>query len=237
LRRETVLYQGHELPARHLRFCGPSFRDDAHFVASADREVERLAGRCGLRRENRLLDVGCGYGRLAIGLQRRYETLGRYLGLDVDRRAVAWCRRHLGGGHDGFEFRHLRVANPRYNPAGRRLDEDFRLPVGEGAFDLAYLFSVFSHMRAAEVRIYLRELARAVAPGGRLFLTAFVEADVEPEAVNPPGYGRPWSGPLHCVRFERGFFAGLVEDAGLRIETLDHGVEIDGQSGLYLSRP
>ena len=37
------------------------------------------------------------------------------------------------------------------------------------------------------------------------------------------------------MRFERGFFEGMVRDAGLEVETFEHGQETDGQS-LYILR-
>ena len=233
---ETVIHRGVPLPAHHLRFCGEELRDDERFLASAEAEVRRLEERCGLTASTRLLDLGCGYGRLALGLVERFGSL-TYQGVDVDRHAIAWCRRHVAPRSGGFSFLHLDLANPRYNPGGDRIGEGYRLPFGDGSFDLAYLFSVFSHMDAGEVAVYLRELARLLAPGGRVFLTAFVEEGVAPVAINPPGYRRAWRGPLHCVRYERGFFADLVAAAGLETERLEPGVEIDGQSGLYLSRP
>ena len=106
-----------------------------------------------------------------------------------------------------------------------------------GAIDVAYLYSVASHLPEAHLRIYLGELARVLAPGGRVFLTGFVEEGVPPVAVNPPGYAfARCSGPLHVVRYERSHLAGLLAAAGFRVDRFDHGAETDGQSGLYLSR-
>jgi len=74
-----------------------------------------------------------------------------------------------------------------------------------------------------------------LAPGGRAFLTAFVEEGVPPVSVNPPGYAfARCSGPLHVVRYERGRLDALLSAAGFRVDRFEHGVETDGQSGVYL---
>ena len=58
------------------------------------------------------------------------------------------------------------------------------------------------------------------------------------EEENPAGYGPiRWSGPLHCVRYERGFFEAMVRDAGLEVDRFEHGQETDGQSLLILRAP
>ncbi|HUP48268.1 MAG TPA: class I SAM-dependent methyltransferase [Thermoanaerobaculia bacterium] len=231
-----MVHDGMTLPARHLRYCGPTLKDEESFLRSAVTEARRLQERCGLGVSTRLLDVGCGYGRLALGLLARSTVPAAYRGIDVDRHAITWCSRHVAPLEDNFTFLHLDLENSRYNPGGKRLGDGLRLPFPDRSFDIIYLFSVFSHMTPDHVAVYLRELARLLEDG-RVFLTAFIEQGVEPVAINPLAYRRPWSGPLHCVRYERSFFDGMVRGAGLVVERFDAGTEIDGQSGVYLARP
>lgn len=231
----AVRRQGSVLPPPEKRWCGPEFKDDAFFLRSAEGEARRLRG-MGCGAGSRVLDVGCGYGRLPIGLLRVIGEVD-YLGVDVHRGSIEWCRRHLERAHPTYRFAWIDRENERYNPGGGAVDEDFRLPVTAGTIDLAYLYSVASHLPEAHLRIYLAELARVLAPGGRVFLTAFVEEGVPPVAVNPPGYAfARCSGPLHVVRYERGHLAGLVHAAGFHVDRHDYGAETDGQGGLYLSR-
>jgi SAM-dependent methyltransferase len=229
-----VRHAGVLLPPREVRWCGPRFRDDAFFLASARAEAERVCGRMGCGAGTRVLEVGCGYGRLAIGLRERLPALD-YLGVDVHAGSIAWCARRLTPGTPGYRFVRLGVENARYNPGGASFDERFRLPLGDGAADLVYLYSVASHLTERHLTLYLRELARVLAPRGRVFLTAFVEGGVPPVSENPAGYAVPrCNGPLHVVRYQRGHFLVLAESAGLRCEALEHGGETDGQSALYL---
>ena len=58
---------GLPLPPIELRMGGAHFREDSDFVAAAIRDVALLQRHAGLTRESRLLDWGCGAGRLAVG--------------------------------------------------------------------------------------------------------------------------------------------------------------------------
>ncbi len=234
--RDCVLYRGATLPPRHMRFCGPQFRDDEVFLSSAVREAQRLVVRCGLSRESRLLDIGCGPGRLAIGVLRTLGQIGEYHGIDVNREAVEWCERHLAARNPRLRFTHVDVANVRYNPGGGGLDGGFRLPAADGSIDVVNLYSVFSHMTSGDVEVYLRDFRRVLAEDGRIFLTAFVEEGVGEEEVNPAGYRREWSGALHCVRYEKGRFERMLQAAGMRIVGFEYGRETDGQSAYYLGK-
>lgn len=233
--RYTV-HEGVRLPPPHLRFCGLEFRDDAFFLASARSEADRLVESCGLSRSSRVLDVGCGPGRLAIGILDRVGGVAEYLGLDVHRPSIRWCTRHIAARHPGFRFQHVDARNARYNPDGAASASSSRLPLPDAHFDIAYLYSVFSHMLQPEVRAYLGELHRVMVPGGMLFCTGFVEEGVPEVSENPEGYRREWTGPLHCVRYERGALETMLREAGFELLRFVYGEETDGQSAIYARR-
>lgn len=216
------------LPPSRLRTGGAHFKDDNDYVVSAVREVDRLVSLVGLNRDSRLLDFGCGAGRLGIGIAERLGDIALYHGLDVQPELIWWARRHVGRA-GRFEFIHVDNVNARYNPAGVA---NSRIPLdGEAAYDVFYSYSVFSHMRLPDVRAYLAEAARLLRPGGYAVFTAFVEGDVPEDTENPVGYGPlTWRGDLHCVRFNREIFNDAVRRAGLDIVHFEYGDETDGQS-------
>jgi SAM-dependent methyltransferase len=231
----TVTVDGQVLPPASIRLGGHNFEQDRDFLASAIADAERLEGSLGVRRGSRILDIGCGVGRLPIGLKSHFGGLRDYTGVDVDLGSIGWCTKHIHG--DRVSFVHLDLANERYNPKGSAMGDDFQLPFPDASFDAIHLFSVFSHMVTEDVVAYLREFRRLLAPNGGVFLTAFVEDGVPEISINPPGYGSfpgEWSGALHCVRFDRSFFEGLVLDAGLVLDRFDHSSDTDGQSAIFL---
>jgi SAM-dependent methyltransferase len=236
LGRDFVTYQGQVLPPRRLRFCGQRFRDDEQFLSSARAEADRLASRCGLSVQSRVLDVGCGPGRLAIGILDRVGEVAAYEGIDVDAVSIAWCRRYLEFRHPAFRFTHIDLKNARYNPGGAEPGDEVRLPVAQEAFDIIYLYSVFSHLDLPDVRRYLKELARLLAPGGTLFLTGFFEQGAPEVTENPDEYRQPWKGPLHAVRYGREAFEELLAEVGWKVLGFEYGQETDGQSAYYLTR-
>jgi len=234
LTREAVDYDGVVLAPKALRFCGEEFQDDAYYVKSARLEAQRLAQHCGLGTASRVLDVGCGTGRLAIGILAEVGEVAAYHGLDVHRPSIEWCNRHVQNRHPTFRFIHIDLQNQRYNPGGRS-DAGVRLPLPDASVDVINLYSVFSHLTYGDVVSYLRELRRVITTTGHMFLTAFIEDGVANFSINPPGYREQWSGPLHCVRFERHFFDDMLAERGFRVDRFDHGREANGQSAYYLS--
>jgi SAM-dependent methyltransferase len=223
-RRGRILaVDGIPLPPRKLRVGGPAYRSDSFFLAYADADVARLVDWFGIDEGSRILDIGCGQCRLALGLLRRFQSVRRYCGLDLDPASMEWGRKHIGGKHPEFEFVALDVANERYNPDGRPMDATFRLPYDDASFDLVYMAGVVPHLLPEDVRVYLREYARVLEPGGNLYLTAYAEEGVPAVSVNPAGYlGRVWEGPRNCVRYEAGFLRSLIEEAGFEITRFEH---------------
>jgi SAM-dependent methyltransferase len=99
----------------------------------------------------RWLDFGCGCGRVARSLIDS-KSVQRLTGVDIDRPAVSWCRRHLLG-----EF----AVSPPRPP----------LEFDAGAFDVVCAVSVFTHMSEAEQDAWVAELSRVLRGGGILIAT------------------------------------------------------------------
>jgi len=141
--------------------------DDA-FREHGDALVSMLERHTDFGPGSRVLDIGCGYGRLAHALLRRgFE--GDYLGLDVQPRQIRWCERRLGS--ERFEFRHLDLHNERYNPdgSGSIRDIDF-----DEEFDVVCAFSVFTHMWSEDVEAYMKVFRRALSADGTALATFFL---------------------------------------------------------------
>ncbi|HEV8025705.1 MAG TPA: class I SAM-dependent methyltransferase [Candidatus Nanopelagicales bacterium] len=223
------------LPPGKYRMGGKHFKNDDAFIRTAVRDVKRLERLAGLTQNSRLLDWGCGAGRLAIGIREHYKDgrIADYHGVDVQPDLIDWARTNLTA--EGFRFTCVDVANERYNPAGL---PDRTLAAEPNSVDVFYAYSVFSHMNDADTAAYLKLIGQALSTDGKAFVTCFVEEGVPDWEENPEGYGPlEWKGRLHCTRFARQHFEALVAAAGMAVDRFVYGRETDGQSLYVLRKP
>lgn len=233
--RDPILFQGLRLPPKELRLGSMAQRDDAHYVGYARGSAKLLAEQCGLSPQSKLLDIGCGPGRLLIGALSLYGAIEEYVGLDVNKPAIEWASRHLADAQH-ITFHWMNILNQRYNPKGTTINAEIMFPVPADRFDVVALLSVFSHMYLQDIGAYLKEIRRILTPSGKVFLTLFVEEGVPAEEENPPGYLNKWSGPLHCVRIRRHSFEDAVHESGLLVQAYRYRHMSSGQSSYVLSR-
>lgn len=234
---EAVTFGDLSLPPAHMRQCTVEFRDDEYFVKSAEEEVRKLVEHCGLCSSSRVLEIGCGSGRLPIGLMRVRQPVASYDGIDVDKDAIKWCKRWIGSQNDIMNFNYINVYNERYNPKGNvHLNDSFRFDFPDNHFDVIYSYSVFTHMEVNDIKVYLRECKRLLTLTGKIFVTAYLEDDVPDTTINPNDYRPETRGPLHRVRLNREYFNNLLKPLGLRMFQFNHNGEHDGQSGIYMSK-
>ena len=166
-----VLNCKQDLPPLHLRrYVGPldSFESSgAEFMAHLSQLVE-------LRPEERVLDIGCGCGQMALQLEKYLSEKGSYVGLDIHRPSINWCQKKIARRRSNFHFAHIDVRNLTYNPGAKQLAETYQFPFDDASFDVVLLKSVFTHMRPPEVSNYLREVSRLLKTSGRCLATFFL---------------------------------------------------------------
>lgn len=124
----------------------------------------------GLEPHHRVLDVGCGIGRMAVPLTTYLDT-GTYDGFDIVKESIRWCSNRIGKHHSNFTFKHVDVFNRHYNPRGKLKAWEFSFPYADGSFDFVFLVSVFTHLLPDDMENYLREVARVLDRGGRCLIT------------------------------------------------------------------
>jgi ubiquinone/menaquinone biosynthesis C-methylase UbiE len=157
------------MPPRRLSFVG---RGD--FERTGREYLSHFVEIGGLGPGDRVLDMGCGIGRMAIPLIDYLDDSGSYAGFDVGRAMIRWCRREVTVRRPDFEFTWAPVYNQKYNPFGSIAAAEFRFPYEDGSFDFVFATSLFTHLVRAETEHYLRETARVMRPGGTCLLTFFL---------------------------------------------------------------
>jgi len=234
-KKEFVKVSGSIIPSPDRRWCGPEFKNNNYYLKSAEAEAHRLINHFQCTQKSRILDVGCGQGRLPIGILRAIGELN-YIGIDVDKKSINWCKRFIEKDHSSFKFKHLNLYNERYNKDGIKIDNHFHFNIEPKNIDIVYLFSVFSHTVENDMRIYLKEFLRILDDGGKIFFTTFVEDDVPNVSINPKNYQLNCAGPLHIVRYNKDYLFSIIDESGYSIFDYTHGTEADGQSAIYLSK-
>lgn len=208
----------------------------------------------GLRRDARVLDIGSGIGRMAVPLTQYLDPArARYSGIDPVAGGVNWCRQNITSRYPNFEFRHIDIAHDLYNPKGAVNGLTLTLPFADKGFDFIIMTSVVTHLPSDEVKTYLDQVSRVLAPGGKLFMTAFVVDDVAARdrhckrdkrlAFERHGSGPCWFvpelPPLAAVGFENGFLDRALAGAKLTLETKSfghwRGIEADHYQDIFIA--
>ena len=101
---------------------------------------------------DRVLDLGCGNGRL-LGLLKDRKII--YTGLDSSQKLVA-------------------IAKKKYPDHNFIIANALSLPLEDVSFDIIYSIAVLHHIPSQEMRLaFLKEAKRVLRPGGQLVLTVW----------------------------------------------------------------
>lgn len=205
-------------------------------VARFQMEVLKWAG---IQRDDLVLELGCGTGRLLLELGPYLRSSGGYLGVDVVPELVDLTQRRLRDlALETRKFAAVRAKPPSYDPTR---DLSF-----SPTFVCA--FSVFTHMEAEDITLTLSRIVDRCAPKARALVTflplehAFGRANFTEEMrlTTVERYRR-----VRNVSYTRDMAVAICEMAGWRVtnaqwgelETpFDNGVARTNQSWLLLSR-
>ena len=126
--------------------------DYALFEYYRSAKVIAFLDRAGVALTGRILDAGCGGGGMPLSLA---EEAALVVGIDpAERFQQAGVRL---GRERGLTNLHFALGDGMY------------LPFPNGSFDVVLSHAVIEHV--ADAPLYLREAARVLAPGGRMFLS------------------------------------------------------------------
>lgn len=203
--------------------------DEAGFMAAGEEFFQYFRDLCDLGQDERVLDVGCGVGRMAFPLTGYLSRRARYEGFDIYRDAIDWCQQNITPQYPNFRFQHADIVSVRYNPTGAFKGSEFRFPYEDDSFDFAFLTSVFTHVLPDDFHQYLSELSRVLRPGGRCFITYFLLNDESKRLIaeKPQGFSlipnddvywvHSWEVPEWAVAYEEAHVRAKHDEVDLPV--------------------
>jgi SAM-dependent methyltransferase len=221
--------RGELVPPHYLNFVG-----DGDFEQTGQEFLRYFIELGRLKPEDRVLEVGCGIGRMAGPLTKHLVT-GSYEGIDIVPRGIRWASQHISSRYPNFRFQLADIYNLTYNPRGRLQPTEYQFPFADGEFDLIFLTSVFTHMLTRDVEHYLREIARTLRPNGRCLITYFLLNNESNrlirDGLSSLNFQFHRDGcrvendrvPENVVAFEEASIRALYESLGFAIETVRYG--------------
>ena len=192
------------------------------------RKVDLVARKLDLAPGMRLLDVGCGWGTMAIHAARVYGASVVGVTLSEPQQRFATERAKAAGVADLVEFR----------------VQDFR-DVNDGPFDAISSIGMFEHVGRRSMELYIRSLYHLLKPGGRFLNHAIgrpATRDLNPNPTRIKELTRQVSiaaglrGPsrVHSPFIERYVFPdGELHEVGTLVSMFQaHGFEVRHLEGL-----
>ena len=232
------------LPPDHLRLGVGN--PDGEFYRVGEDIVVRLRREAGLGPSSRVLDIGCGLGRVAYPLARELGPDGSYDGFDTNKEYIEWCENGLGLDPQRVRFHWFDIYNSVYNPAGTIDGENLVFPWPDGAFTLTVATSLFTHLSAKGTVNYVREMARTLERGGLAFASFFVldhesreviaQRETYPHFTTEIEHGRVAdpNSPDVAIAFDAEWLHQLFLSSGFAIEAYRPGKWRDfGRDELY----
>ena len=216
------------IPPRDRR---PAYAKRLSFRKTAARFVESAAQR-GLAPDHRVLDLGCGVGRFAVGFAAFADAHGTSEGIDAAQQSIETCNTYIASRMPNFRFQVADVHNSAYRPDGDAPAASYRFPFADDTFDFVFSNSLFTHLLRRDAEHYLGEIGRVLRSGGRTLNTFFLlnaEAEHAMATSERPlkfahglgdGVARAQriDQPEAAIAYQEEFIRRAHADAGLRVE-------------------
>lgn len=146
-------------------------------------QIQLMKNFINLNSEDEVLDIGSGVGRSAMVLTELLNKNSRYEGFDVVKKGVDWCNKKIKKDFPNFNFTYVPLFNDLYNKEKKDATQ-FVFPYEDASFDKIFSFSVFTHMKMAEIEHYFTEINRVMKPDGLSLHTFFLYDDNDAEYIS-----------------------------------------------------
>ncbi len=178
-----------ELPEAQWTLQSGPFKSSQHFFDSSFQNFKELLYYTNLSPNQRVLDYGCGLGRLAIPMSAYLDPdNGSYCGVDTNAACIERNQRAFSR-YKNFRFEHTNIYSKMYNRKGGNIEELLKLDLGK-PFNLAFLFSVFTHVLSKDCDFLLEFLRAQLVEQGEIFSSWFLINDETQQGIEAGLSGR-----------------------------------------------
>ncbi len=219
------------VPPRSMIFIG-----DGDFLKIGNEFLSYFISLGNIKPDHKILDVGCGIGRMALPLTKYLSSKGEYFGFDIVESGITWCNEKISPKYPNFYFSHADILNKTYNPKGKVLSSQYTFEYQNDFFDFVLLTSVFTHMETKDVARYLEEISRVLKSGGKCLITFFLINDESNKLINEKNstqllkyqiddysFAKDKNIPEHAIGFKEDFVEDLFIKNNLTIEKIYYG--------------
>jgi cyclopropane-fatty-acyl-phospholipid synthase len=181
--------------------CAFFSRDGSSLEAAQTAKLDLICTKLALEQGERMLDVGCGWGSLAIYAAREHGVSVTGITLSEPQAALARQRAQEAGVGDRVDIRVM----------------DYRELTGE-PFDKIASIGMVEHVGSVQIDEYAHTLARLLRPGGQLLNHGIARLRVGDPEAGPfsERYVFPDAAPLHLSRIQT-----AIERAGLETQHVE----------------
>lgn len=191
----TLDYHEHyaraDIEQRYKTLAGCSSEEE--FDETGKRILVQLVN-FGLKLNSKVMDLGCGTGRLATQLLPYLGDEGEYYGCDISPHAVDFCKKRYV--RSNFHFITSQMT---------------KIPLTlNTSFDFIWCYSVFTHVYPDEMVALLRECRRLLKPQGTFFASYYI-AGREPAFLKKV---KTYYGNRDRLEYGEDFLRKILEDQG-----------------------
>ncbi len=159
------------IPDSDIRTWVGPFNDKEWYFDLGKEQSEKIIQWLSIKPGHKILDVGCGCGRIAIHFLNYLDKQGKYVGIDNNKELLTYCIENISAAKSNFEFRFLDVYNGAYAQDGKLKSNEAAFPSENESVDIVIMCSLFTHMYLDDIDSYLKEVFRVLKKGG-LFLSS-----------------------------------------------------------------
>lgn len=167
-------YGGYKIPEDLVTLTGGGVDN---WKRVSDSHVEMYRQYTPINDDDFILEIGCGVGRDAIELSKMLSKNGKYIGIDIIKPSIEWCKKNITPKHSNFKFIYYDIKSQIHNGGGKINTTDIKLPIKDGAVDRIILHSVFTHMFENDIVHYLQEFRRVLKSDGLVLASFFIIDD------------------------------------------------------------